>query len=220
MAAASAPYAFPAARLESCAALLTADLAAVRSWRAEKSPCEGVDFFTTSAPGTSLRKNAAVGRLACAPARAARLLFESGPRLAWDSSAAGLDELAREAAPGGDTFALLSVRQKRVLVVSPREFLIATMMRTRPDGGIFAVATDAGGAAPPRTDCIRGEVFDGSAWCVTPAGDGECELFYTIFADPRGGTFGVPHAVVNAAMASTIAGFFKDLRAEVAKPAA
>jgi hypothetical protein len=99
------------------------------------------------------------------------------------------------------------VRQKRILIVSQREYIIATMMCTRQsDGAVFAVATDAGDAAAPHPDFIRGFIFDGSSWCASPR-EGGCTLYYCVFADPRGGILGIPHAIVNAAIGATFSGF-------------
>jgi hypothetical protein len=206
---ASAPsnYAFPTEKIDECVRQMTADMSSLKSWRSETSPGPGISHYTTAVPGTSLRKNAAVWELPCTPARAADLLFDCALRIAWDTTSVSLTELASSSTADGDLFSLLSVRQKRVLIVSQREYIIATMKRTRQsDGAVFAVATDAGEAAPPHPDFIRGFIFDGSAWCAEPR-EGGCTLYYCVFADPRGGTFGIPHAIVNAAIGATFSGF-------------
>jgi DNA-directed RNA polymerase subunit N (RpoN/RPB10) len=213
-----------AAKLVECFAIHDADVspaaASDTAWRSEGEPAPGVTASSRGMPGTSLRKFKAVGMIPGPPEQVAYYLWDPAGRTSWDTTCAAWTRLSADCLPGGspagtiDDIGVHHLCVRRVLVVSPRDFVSVQCKRLLADGTLASVAFAVEDARAPATaDYVRAEVWPGSAWRVEPvrSEDGQLHsrLYYIMFSDVKGW---LPHAAINSAMTATIKEYYTLLR--------
>ena len=194
------------------ALVITTNLAlAQTNWKLSTDK-EGIKVYTSLVPGSKIKAIKVVSTLDATPSELVAMVMDIKNSPAWvyhTKSAA----LIKQVSPS-ELYYYSEVNLP--WPVANRDFVAHLMVTQNPDTKVVTIAGPVvPGLVPEKKGIVRIERSNGK-WTITPTGNGQINVEYSIFVDPGGD---LPSWLVNMFATEGPLQIFRNLRLQLQKPA-